>query len=89
MSTCIYTKAELVQKIKDLDDAIVAIQVNKSYELDTGQGRQKVTYQDIDQLLKLRELWVSELECLNGAGLMSFDTLSYKRQHFGTTRGHF
>lgn len=74
----IYSRQELIDLIKDLDAAILAASQNKSYELDTGQGRQKVTKQDLDQLRKTRQDYLNELDCLKGAGLMRLRNLRFK-----------
>ena len=78
----IYTEAELIALIKEVDLAISAAVMNKSYELDTGQGRQKVTRQDLKQLREQREYWLAELETLQGTGLMTIDSCGYKHGHY-------
>lgn len=74
----IYTSAQLIQLIQDVDAAIAAALNNKSYELDTGQGRQKVTRQDLKQLRQQREYWVAELEAVDQNGLMRLGNCRFK-----------
>lgn len=54
----IYTNDELIQKIKDLDNAIVVVSTTgQSYTIDTGQSVQTVKYADLDKLINLRDYW--------------------------------
>lgn len=69
----IYTQDEIIQKIKDLDTQIETAQSVSEYELDTGQGRQRVRRQSLTQLLQLRDYWNTKLEQLRNSscGIMS------------------
>jgi hypothetical protein len=69
----IYTEQEIIDIIKNIDLAMAAALAGKSYELDTGQGRQKVTRQDLDQLQKQRRFWNIELQKLAGGGIIAVD----------------
>lgn len=74
----IYTTAELIQLIKDIDAAIASVLLGKAYELDTGQGRQKVTRQDLKQLRLQREYWIAEYEAVNSPGLLRVNNRRFK-----------
>ncbi len=76
--SAIYTEAELILKIKEVDAAIAAALLGKQYRLDTGQGRQDVTRQDLNQLREMREYWKSELEDLGDNGILRIHNCSYK-----------
>ena len=72
------SESELIEMIAEIDLAIKAALSNKSYELDTGQGKQKVTRQDLKQLTEIREYFAGQLRSSNGAGLLVIDNCSYK-----------
>ncbi len=65
MSTMeIYKAEELVTMIKEVDERISEVLMAKDYELDTGQSRQRVKRESIDELRKYRADLVAQLSVL-------------------------
>ncbi|MDR0675623.1 MAG: hypothetical protein LBF97_01095 [Elusimicrobiota bacterium] len=57
----IYTKQEIIDKIKKVDSEIEVAQSTNEYELNTGQGSQRVRRVALEQLIKMRDYWLREL----------------------------
>lgn len=71
------TKAEIETKIASIEAALDALHTHKSYQLDTGQGSQRVTRQDIPDLLRLIDHYETKLDRLNHSGTTSVRYVRY------------
>ncbi|MFW6312254.1 MAG: hypothetical protein ACOC2N_00015 [Spirochaetota bacterium] len=65
------TRTELETKISNIESALDGLLTHKSYEMDTGQGRRRVTRQDIGALRSLRDDYKNQLEELDHSGVTS------------------
>lgn len=61
MCNPIYTREEILKKIKDIDSIIVKVTHADSYSLNSGMTSQSVKYQSLDALRKEREYWLNQL----------------------------
>ena len=57
----IYTEAELIAKIKEIDDDMAASQKVYQYTYNSGRGSQSKTNQQLLYFQKIRESWMREL----------------------------
>jgi hypothetical protein len=62
----IYTRAEIVEKIKKFDAAIEDQTFALQYSINTGQGSQSVLRTSITQLRKERDRWQADLDTVDG-----------------------
>lgn len=64
-----------IEKVQAIDAAIDAMISggHQSYELDTGQGKQRVSRLDLDKLRKQRDYWIALANDTEGNGLMTLD----------------
>ena len=69
----IYTRDEIIEKIKHYDKLILEQSGMESYGFEDGHGKQSVKYKSMNELNKERNYWMSELKKIDG----SDDTLSY------------
>ena len=69
----IYSRPEIVEKIKAIDARIESAESALSYTIDTGQGRQTVQRQQLDQLYNSREYWLEKLESMRGGGIIAME----------------
>lgn len=58
----IYTRTEILDKIKLYEDALEKLAVAQSYTLDTGQSVQKVTRASIPELESMVKKWEARLD---------------------------
>jgi len=62
----IYTKEEIIEKIKHYDNLILEQSSMESYGFEDGHGKQSVKYKSMNELNKERNYWVNELKKLDG-----------------------
>lgn len=61
-----YTREEIVIKIKNIDDVIEKTLKVENYSFEDGQGKQSVKYRSLTELNKERKYWQEKLEELDG-----------------------
>ena len=61
----IYTKEEIILKIKAIDKQIEKSMGMASYNFEDGQGKQSVTSQSLKDLLALKKSWEIKLQNMN------------------------
>ena len=67
----LYTRAEIIQKIKDVDAAIDKAILSDSYSINGGMTSQSVKNQSLAELRKMRQYWLdqlAELDSQRGCG---------------------
>ena len=64
----IYTRAQIIEKIQKIDLQIEEAQGVSEYDLDTGQGIQRVRRQKLSELLRVRDYWNNELSQVDNSG---------------------
>ena len=62
MGYSIYTKDEIITKIKNIDEAMSNSSGIKEYSVSDGQGSQTVKKQDLKALQELRAYWENKLK---------------------------
>lgn len=73
----IRTATEIQARLDELDARISDAEDAMSFSLDTGQGRQSVNRQSLDQMYRAREYWEGKLRNLEPGGLTSVE---YRRR---------
>lgn len=61
----IYTRAELVAKIKAVDEQIAKAAQAESYSINSGMSSQSVKRQPVEALLKTRQHWQNMLNAMD------------------------
>lgn len=82
MNQPLYSRDELIAKIKDIDFKIEQASAAESYNINSGMSSQNVKRQSLDALIKLKKYWqeqLSEWDALYGCGRVIYPIRSRNR----------